>query len=322
MPGAGANDDPIAEFAAAYSNWGRWGEEDELGTLNLIGSGRVREAADLVSTGEVVSLCLSFGADGPQRGQNGRFNCLRYSTSTGADHAAGLQRWNGDEFPRGVGFADDTIVLHLHSGTHWDGLAHVFHEGKMYNGFSATAVTSDGAERCGLETLADRVAGRGVLLDIPAALGVEHLEDGFAITDAVLDLAAEFGQVEVQPGDILLVRTGQMGRCLRDGWGEFAGGAAPGLSFFTVPWLAERGVAAVATDTWGVEVRPNELVDSYQPFHIVSIVYMGLLLGEMFQLERLAVRCAEQRRYQFMVVAAPVPFRGAAGGPGAPVAIF
>ncbi|MBS1678892.1 MAG: cyclase family protein [Actinobacteria bacterium] len=321
MP-AGQADDPIADLARRYSNWGRWGEDDELGTLNLIGPERLRAAADLVATGETVSLCLPFSQDGPQRGANGRFNCLRYSTSTGADHAAGLQRWNGAEFPHGVGFADDTVVLHLHSGTHWDGLAHVFHEGQMYNGFAATAVSAEGASRCGLETLADRVAGRGVLLDLPAALGVEYLEDGFAITDTVLDLAAEFGGVEIEPGDVLLIRTGQMGRCLREGWGEFAGGAAPGLSLFTVPWLAERQVAAVATDTWGVEVRPNELVDSYQPFHIVSIVYMGLLLGEMFQLDQLARQCAARRRYQFMIVAPPVPFRGAAGGPGAPVAIF
>jgi kynurenine formamidase len=112
-----------------------------------------------------------------------------------------------------------------------------------------------------------------------------------------------------------------MARCFTQGWGTYAGGDAPGLSFHTVPWLAEREVAAVAADTWGVEVRPNELPDSFQPLHIPAIVYMGLLLGEMFNLEALSEACADDGRYQMLVSAPPLRITGTAGGPPGPVAV-
>jgi kynurenine formamidase len=120
---------------------------------------------------------------------------------------------------------------------------------------------------------------------------------------------------------MLLLRTGQMGRCLQQGWGTFAGGDAPGLSLYTVPWLYDRGIAAVASDTWGIEVRPNELPDSFQPFHIAAIVYLGLLVGEMFYLEEIAELCAEAARHDVFLSASPLPFTGAAGGPPGAVAI-
>jgi kynurenine formamidase len=160
-----------------------------------------------------------------------------------------------------------------------------------------------------------------VLLDIPRSKGVRWLDDGYAITSEDLDAAAELARVEVGTGDIVLLRTGQMARCFEEGWGTYAGGDAPGLSFFTIPWLANHNVAAVASDTWGVEVRPNELPDSFQPFHIPTVVYMGLLLGEMFNLEALAEACAEDGRYTMLVSAPPLAFTGTAGAPPGPVAI-
>jgi kynurenine formamidase len=220
-----------------------------------------------------------------------------------------------------MGYADDTVVLHLQSATHWDSLAHIFHKGRMYNGWPADEFTAHGAARNGAEALRAKLVGRGVLLDIPRAKGVPWLDDGYAITPDDLDAAAELGRVQVGTGDIVLLRTGQMARCFEQGWGTYAGGDAPGLSFFTIPWLANRNVAAVASDTWGVEVRPNELPDSFQPFHIPTIVYMGLLLGEMFDLEELAEACADDGRYEMLVSAPPLAFTGTAGAPPGPVAI-
>jgi kynurenine formamidase len=191
----------------------------------------------------------------------------------------------------------------------------------MYNGYPADEVTAQGAARNGAEALRSKLVGRGVLLDIPRSKGVEWLDDGYAITSEDLEAAAEHGKVKVGPGDILLLRTGQMARCFKQGWGTYAGGDAPGLSFLTIPWLANRNVAAVASDTWGVEVRPNELPDSFQPFHIPTVVYMGLLLGEMFDLEELAAACAEDGRYEMLVSAPPLGFTGTAGAPPGPVAI-
>jgi kynurenine formamidase len=301
----------IDDYARRYSNWGRWGSSDQAGTTNLITSSAVRGAARAVRHGQVVSLSLPFGPDGPQTGANGRFNCLRYSVASGTDHALGRQRWAGGVLPTEMGYADDTVVLHLQCSTHWDSLCHIFHRGKMYNGYPAAQFTSAGAERNGLEQLTGRLVGRAVLLDIPRAKGVEWLDDGYAITAEDLDEALELARLTVDPGDIVLVRTGKLARSRREGWGTFAGGDAPGLSFFTIPWLYEKQVGAVASDTWGVEVRPNELRESYQPFHLPALVYMGLPLGEG----------AEDGKYDMLHNASPVPFVGSAGGPPGPTAI-
>ena len=127
--------------------------------------------------------------------------------------------------------------------------------------------------------------------------------------------------LEMRTNEPLVVRTGQLAGCRVHGWGAFAGGNAPGLSFLTVPWLHEHSVAAVASDTWGVEVRPNEIEGAFQPFHLPALVYMGLALGEMFDFDALAIACAEDGNYDMLVSASPLPFVGTAGGPPGPVAI-
>jgi kynurenine formamidase len=106
-----------------------------------------------------------------------------------------------------------------------------------------------------------------------------------------------------------------------EGWGAYAGGDSPGLCLDSVEFLHDREVAAVATDTWGVEVRPNETDAIFQPLHVVALVNAAIPFGEMFDLERLATDCAEQRCHEFLFVSAPVPFTGAVGGPLNPVAI-
>ena len=319
---ARGDEDPFEEYIARYTNWGRWGDDDECGTTNFVTSTIVRDACRAVESGLVVSLGLGFDQNGPMTGANGRFNCLRFSTATGTDHATGHQLWSGEAFPREMGYADDVVTLPLQSATHWDALSHIFHRGKMYNGVPTEHVTAGGASRNGVERLADRLVGRAVMLDLPRSKGVAWLDDGYAITAEDLEAAATAARVEIREGDILLLRTGKLGRCRKQGWGDFAGGSAPGLSFFSLPWLYERRVAAVASDTWGVEVRPNELPDSFQPFHIVAVVYMGLLLGEMFDFERLAELCATKGRHELLLAASPLAFTGAAGAPPGPVAIL
>jgi kynurenine formamidase len=317
-----ATAEALDEYIASYSNWGRWGADDELGAVNLITPSIVRDAAHAVRAGRVVGLGLPFDLEGPQTGMLGRFNCLRYSTATGTDHAHGLQRLGGHAFPHGFGFADDVITMPLQSATHWDVLSHIFHEGRMYNGRPASTVTADGARFSGVERWRETLVGRAVLLDLPAAQGVEWLDDGHAISAEQLDDAAEFGRVRIREGDILLLRTGRLKRARAEGWQGYAGGDSPGLSYFAVPWLARHQVAAVASDTWGVEVRPNELAGAFQPLHIPALVYMGLALGEMFDFEGLAEACAEEGRYEVFFSAPPLAFTGAAGGPPGPVAVL
>jgi kynurenine formamidase len=192
----------------------------------------------------------------------------------------------------------------------------------MWNGYDCRTVTSAGAQKCGIEQTRERMVGRGVLLDIARHLEMEHLPDGFAVTTAMLEGAAERFKVEVRRGDFLLVRTGQMeAKLAAQNWDGYSGGDAPGLAFETLDWLHAKEVAAVATDTWGVEVRPNETDEATQPWHWIAIPMLGLSLGEIFYLAELARDCAEDGRYEFMFVAPALPITGAVGSPVNPLAI-
>ncbi|MCR2762965.1 cyclase family protein [Microbacterium sp. zg.B48] len=315
---------PEAEIAAraeAYRNWGRWGPDDVLGTLNLIDSAKRIEAAALVREGAVVSLSQSFDTNGPQKGWRRRTNPVHTMTDTGVDAERGNQG-----FPHGIGGADDVISMPLQCSTQWDGLGHIFDHGMAWNGRRAgDVVTSEGDLVTGIEHAASVIVSRGVLLDVGRHLQPEtgELPDGYAITTADLDATARAEGVTIGRGDIVLVRTGQLARARRDGWGDYAGGPAPGLSLTTAGWLHRTEIAAIATDTWGFEVRPNEFdVPAFQPLHQVVIPNIGLTIGEMWDLEALAEACAASGRYDFLLSAPPLPITGAVGSPINPVAIL
>ncbi len=306
----------LNHYCDEYRNWGRWGDDDEIGTLNHITSEKIVESAGLVRHGKVFSLELPLDGNGPQTGAFGRVNPIHQMVATGTDHVEGAQDW-----PMGWGVADDTLFLFLQGGTQWDALAHIFYDGKMYNGFDARLVSSSGAEKNGIENQ-KTVVSRGVLLDIPRVRGVEHLLPGDAITGEDLDAACEHHGVEVGIGDIVLIRTGDMARRRElPGWDGFSAGDSPGLSLLSAPWLAEREVAAIATDTWGAEVRPNEIEGSFQPLHLVMVVSMGLFVGEIWYLDELAADCAEDGVYEFQLVAPPLVIPRAVGSPLNPQAI-
>jgi kynurenine formamidase len=316
--------DPEGEIAAraeAYRNWGRWGEDDVLGTLNFITpEGRVAAAA-LVREGRVISLSQSFDTNGPQKGWRRRTNPVHTMTDTGVDAERGNQG-----FPHGIGGADDVIAMPLQCSTQWDGLGHIFDHGNAWNGRRAgDVVTSEGDLVTGIEHAASVIVSRGVLLDVGRHLEPEtgELADGRAVTAADLDATAAAAGVTIGRGDIVLVRTGQLARARRDGWGDYAGGPAPGLSLTTAGWLHRTEIAAIATDTWGFEVRPNEFdVPAFQPLHQVVIPNLGLTIGEMWDLEELGAVCAASGRYEFLLSAAPLPITGAVGSPINPVAIL
>jgi kynurenine formamidase len=222
------------------------------------------------------------------------------------------------------------IFMPLQASTQWDGLGHIFDHGNAWNGRRAgDVVTSEGDNTTGIETVASLIAGRGVLLDvgrvIGATLGTEHgeLPDGFAITTEHLEatIAAQGETARVGRGDLLLVRTGRLARARREGWGDYAGGASPGLSFTTADWLHGTEIAGIATDTWGFEVRPNEFDVAFQPLHQVAIPHIGLFLGEMWDLDALAADCAADGVWEFFLTAAPLPVTGAVGAPVNPIAV-
>lgn len=312
----------IDEAAERLKNWGRWGAEDELGTLNHTTGDDVVAAASLVRKGKVFSLALNLDNNGPQAGKTkfppvGRFNPVHTMLRSGSD------AYSGTLDKRGIRSADDLVILPMQASTHWDGLGHIFYGNHMWNGYDCRTVSSFGAAKAGIEKAKEKMVGRGVLLDVARHVGMERLPDGFAITSGLLSECEAKQKTKVGRGDYLLIRTGQIEEHLATGnWDGYPGGDAPGLAFETLDWLQAREIAALATDTWGVEVRPNESTpDINQPWHWICIPIMGLTMGEIFKLDELAKDCAADGTWDFMFVAPVLPVTGAVGSPVNPLAI-
>src|SRR2546429_2078902 len=179
----------LAEAAEKYKNWGKWGADDEIGTLNYTQAEDIIKAAQLVKKGKVISLALNFDHLGPQGAKSkypamGRTNPIHTMLRTGTDAYSGVLDH------RGIRAADDMVVMPLQCGTQWDGLGHVFYENSMWNGYDCREVTSLGAQKCGIGKTKSRMVGRGVFLDAPRALGKEILPDCHAITSQDLDRTA------------------------------------------------------------------------------------------------------------------------------------
>ena len=301
------------ELAKKVNNWGRWGADDERGTLNLITDSVVQRAAGCVRSGRPFSLALPLGSEGPMMGNvPGRpSNPVRTMLSL---HLAMTKD------PDAIRFSDDQVVMALQSATHWDSLAHVSYMGKIYNGFPEGSVDEKGAARCGIDKVGTLVS-RGVLLDVARALGVERLEAGYAITPGDLDVALSAAGTDVGPGDVVLVRTGFLQLFLSGARAQYGAGNMPGLGTECALWFHERDVAAVATDTLAFEVWPLERKDVLFPVHLLDLVEMGMLQGQNFNMEELSASCADDGVYEFFLSATPEPFVRGLGGPVAPVAI-
>ncbi|MEW6122958.1 MAG: cyclase family protein [Pseudomonadota bacterium] len=308
----------IYEAAEKLSNWGRWGADDQIGTLNNISPEDVINAGKLIKRGKVFALGLSLKEPIQSGLFGGRWNPIHTMLATGTDAAAGIQ----DNPAPYLRYADDAINMPCQASTQWDALAHIFLDDKMYNGFDATLVDVKGAKKLGIENVRDKMVGRGVLLDVARFKGVSSLADGYAITNKDLDDTAAAQGVEIRKGDFVIVRTGHQERCLAKGdWSGYAGGAAPGLAFETCYWIREHDIAAICADTWGCEVRPNETDEANQPWHWVVIPAIGISMGEIFYVKELAEDCAADKVYEFFFSAPPLHLPGGAGSPINPQAI-
>jgi len=311
----------IEKMSDTCSNWGKWGPDDEFGTLNYVGPEQRKHAATLVKKGKAMSVGLNFDDQGPQRGLfGGRWNPIHTMLATGTDAVQGKQKVPGKKYANQ--YADDAVSMPLQCGTQWDALGHVFNRGKMWNGYDATLVGSRGAEKNSIDKMKDKMFGRGILLDIARWAGVESLEDGTAIDSEDLDACAKAQGVEIRQGDFVLYRTGHMERCLKNKeWGGYAGGNAPGVSFHTCKWMHEKKIAAICADTWGCEVIPNETDDVFQPWHWIVIPQIGITMGEIFYMKDLADDCVEDKVYEFLFCAPPLPISRGVGSPINPMAV-
>lgn len=299
------------ELAIEVSNKGRWGADDEIGTMNLITPEVTLRGVGCAKTGRSFSLALPLHHDGPQTGRiPNRINPMH--TMIGINTP-----FMGD--PAKTCLSDDVIVMGTQCATHWDGLAHASYAGSIYNGYpAATVIAEAGATKCGIEKVKSIVT-RGILLDVAATKGVNRLEAGYAIVPEDLDAAVAKAGVSVEPGDILLVRTGQQEH-LRAGDKDAYRLPAPGLSYKSVRWFRQHDVAAVATDTFSFEVWPGEDEAVLLPVHLLHLVEMGMMQGQHWFLDDLAADCAKDGVYEFLLHASPEPIAGGTGSPVNPIA--
>ncbi len=304
----------FAEVAARVRNWGRWGPDDEVGTLNLVDAEARRRGAASVVSGQAVALGLPLSeSEGIQMGfVEGRSNPTRTMVQVNVPASAD---------PEWVCFSEDVLTLATQCATHWDALAHSSYGGVIYNGYPAASVTDEGAARCGIHRLTT-VVSRGVLLDVARALGREVLEPGYPIMPGDLDAACELAKITVEPGDIVLVRTGHMVHLVPEQRDLVAyWWPSPGLTIETAEWFHAHDVAAVATDTATFEVFPCQREDAYLPVHLLHLVEMGLTQGQNWVLDPLAEDCAADGRYAFLLDATPLPLTAGLGSPLNPVAL-
>lgn len=312
-------EEEVLGYFSSLSNWGRWGRDDGLGTLNLIDGGKRLEAARLVREGTCVSCAWDIR---PGAGAGTHVPPQRYMIGTGLgiddpDRKGLLDRGRFGSAVEFVGY-----VFHGLQMTHLDSLAHVFWDGMMYNGRPASLVSDwAGAATGDALVVRDGIVTRGVLLDVAAARGVEALEPGTPVLPEDLELAERMAGLTVGAGDALLLRTGDGARRLaqRGAWNPT--GPRAGFHAACLPWLHERSVALIGADV-AQDVVPSGFESISLPVHSVGMVAMGLWLVDNCQLEDLATHCSRLGRWEFQFVVAPLRFKGATGSAVNPLALF
>jgi kynurenine formamidase len=306
----------VAEFEEVFEsvkNWGRWGPDDELGTLNFITPEKVRDAAGLVRSGRRVSMAIPINKVAGPDNQNPAVHFVSQAHDVPVD---------GSKVRFGLDFLG--MACHGDCHTHVDALCHISYDGKTYNGRDANEVLkSTGATEQDITVYSDGIVGRAVLLDIPRLRGVKWLEPGEAVTRVDLEECAAFEGVTLGEGDILVLRSGHHRRRLELGaWDNGPSGEGKaGIAIDAIPWMHEKRIAAFLPDGDG-EAVPSVVDGITYPIHPLQVVAMGMLVADSLQFEELAAACEEEGSYEFMVVGLPLRLPGATGSPWNPIAIF
>ncbi len=315
MPAQIPTEAEVLGYFEKLSNWGRWGPDDELGTPNLITPAKTKRALATVEEGVSVSLARDIAWDGAVDVPSPP---VHYMLESGEGWASGEKVSS-----RANAAAIDYIgmVFHGVSVTHVDSLAHFFWQGKTYNGKPAHLVsTSLGATVCAVTAARQGFISRGVLVDVPLIRGVDWLERGEGVMPEDILAAEERCGFQVEEGDILLIRTGQLHRRNVEGAVPRTAGATA-CQAACLPLFHERGIAVMGSDT-GNDVSPSQYETVLQPIHQVGITAMGLWILDNANLEDLAEACSQRNRWQFMVSIGPLPLVNTTGSPVNPIAVF
>jgi kynurenine formamidase len=303
MPRVDVSAHEFRELFDAVSNWGRWKEAGERGALNHLTPERVVAAARLVDSGITINLSHQLPTE------------ARPDAPDPADHH--MTMLPGDE-----GFAKDYVGADYHNDglSHIDAFSHVAHDGRLFDGVPASAVTAQGAETGTIELLKDGLVGRGVLMDVPRTRGVLWVEPGEHVFREDLETAERNHGVTVGPGDILLVRTGHSRRLAELGPWDTPQSKA-GLHPTAASFIAEREVAALGSDG-NNDTAPSTTEDVGFPIHVLALNAMGVHLLDYLQLEDLARHCDAVGRWEFLFAAAPLRVAGGTGSLINPTAVF
>lgn len=305
-PGLGAQQevtrDQVDRWMTDLSNWGRWGKDDQKGTLNLITPEKRKEALKLVRSGISVSLAHTIEKDPAPDSPRPLGQTM---TLDAAGHAMDLY----------------SIWYHGSVITHIDALCHYSFEGKIYNGFARSNISQGpGCVENGVENQKNGYMTRGILVDIPLLRKEPYLKPGTPVYPADLEAWEKFAGIKIASGDAVFLRTGRWARRAKEGAWNVAANSA-GFHASVLPWLKQRGVALLGNDAVN-DVQPSGVADSPRPIHQVAIVAMGLPLVDVMDLEAVAEEAGRQRRWEFLLTVAPVPVLGGTGFPINPIATF
>ncbi len=301
----------LAEWESELSNWGRWGSDDQRGTLNLITPAKTRAAANLVIDGVSVSL--------------GHF--VTEEVAIDSQTFAPTEHWMTRVDPETgeVLFALDAMSFSMHDGqlSHMDALCHYRTERDgeylIFNGYPQN-LDQDGCKDLAIDRMGDGYVTRGVLVDMPLLRGVDWLEPSTPIYVSDLEAWEDFAGVTVESGDVLLVRTGRWAKRAEEGPWDYAGGGA-GLHASVLPWLRERGVAMLVGDAVN-DVQPSGVEGVRRPVHQLTQVFIGLPLVDNGYLENVAREAAQRERWEFMVSWQITKVPGGTAGPFNGLATF
>ena len=292
----------LEEFDALfqeYNNWGRWGADDERGTMNLITEEKTREAAALVRRGITVSLAHNPMPDEAVDNPDAAFN-----------HTMG-QSLRSDTYE---------FTYHGYGVSHIDSLCHFLWNDRLYNDILPSESTPDGCGKLGIQNLKTGIVTRGILLDIARLKDVPYLEPETPIYVEDIEAWEQEAGVTVSPGDVIFVRTGRWARRAELGPWQISNSSA-GLHASVLPWIKDRGVAFVGSDA-ATDVMPSMVEGIRQPVHTMLIAGFGTNIFDNMDLEALADRAAQENRWEFMITAGPIPVEGGTGSPLNPIAIF